>query len=77
MKIKIKKVDYKGRIILPDKWREKKLKETNEVILFEEGDILRILPKRKYDLTQFFDSLEFEEGLIDKLDKFDFEKDFR
>ena len=64
----IRKVDSQGRIVLPLKWREKELKNEDE-------GILRIIPKKKVDLTKFFDSLEFDEDLIDKLEDWsDFEK---
>jgi len=68
MNTEIKKVDSQGKIELPLKWREKELRDGNEVIILEEGGILRIIPKRKIDLTQFFDKLEFDENLINKLE---------
>ena len=70
----IRKVDSQGRIVLPHKWREKELKEGNEVLIIEEHGFLKIIPKKKVDLTQFFDSLEYENDLIEKLDNWaDFE----
>ncbi len=70
----IRKVDSQGRIVLPHKWRKKELKEGDEVIIIEDEGILKIIPKKKVDLTQFFDSLEFDDVLIDKLKNwFDFE----
>jgi len=75
MKTEIKKVDSQGRIVLPRKWREEELKDNDEVIIIEENGILRIIPKKKIDLTQFFDTLEYEDDLIDKLENWsDFEK---
>jgi len=72
---KIRKVDSQGRIILPHKWREKELKDNDEVIIIEENGILKIIPKKKIDLTQFFDTLEYDEDLVDKLENWsDFEK---
>ena len=60
---------------LPHKWREKELKDADEVIIIEENGILRIIPKKKIDLTQFFDTLEFDDDLIDQLENWsDFEK---
>ncbi len=70
----VRKVDSQGRIVLPLKWREKELKNENEVIIIEDEGILKIIPKKKVDLTKFFDSLEFDENLVDKLEKWsDFE----
>lgn len=68
MNTEIKKVDSQGRIVLPIKWREKELKDGDEVIIIEEEGILKIIPKKKIDLTQFFDTLEFDDDLIDKLE---------
>jgi len=60
--------------VLPHKWREKELKEGDEVLIIEEQGFLKIIPKKKIDLTQFFDSLEYENDLIEKLDNWaDFE----
>ena len=73
----IRKVDSQGRIVLPHKWREKELKDGDEVIIIEEEGILKIIPKKKIDLTQFFDSLDYDEELVDKLENWpDFEKYF-
>ena len=70
----IRKVDSQGRIVLPLKWREKELKNEDEVIIIEDEGILKIIPKKKVDLTKFFDSLEFDKDLIDKLEEWsDFE----
>lgn len=70
----IRKVDSQGRIVLPLKWREKELKNEDEVIIIEDEGILKIIPKKKVDLTKFFDSLEFDDDLIDKLEEWsDFE----
>ena len=71
----IRKVDSQGRIVLPLKWREKELKNEDEVIIIEDEGILKIIPKKKVDLTKFFDSLEFDDDLIEKLENWsDFEK---
>ena len=75
MNTEIKKVDSQGRIVLPHKWREKELQDADEVIIIEEDGILRIIPKKKIDLTKFFDTLEYDDDLIDKLENWsDFEK---
>lgn len=75
MNIEIKKVDSQGRIVLPYKWRENELKDNDEVMIMEENGILKIIPKKKIDLTQFFDTLEYDDDLIDTLENWsDFEK---
>ena len=50
-----KKIDSQGRIVLPKEWREK---WGNEVVLIEFKDRIEILPKRKPNLSQFFDIIE-------------------
>ena len=73
----IKKVDSQGRIVLPRDWRERELKDVNEVIVIEEKGSLRIIPKKKIDLTQFFDSLELDDELLKKLEDWtEFEREF-
>jgi len=75
MNTEIKKVDSQGRIVLPRNWREKELKDGNEVIIMEEEGILKIIPKKKIDLTQFFDKVEYDDNLIEKLENWsEFEK---
>ena len=77
MNTEIKKVDSQGRIVLPRNWREKELKDGDEVIIIEEEGILKIIPKKKIDLTQFFDSIELDDDLVDKLEDWEeFEKFF-
>lgn len=68
MKTELRKVDSQGRIVLPQYWREKELKDSDEVIIMEEKGILKIIPKKKIDLTQFFDKLEYDDDFIDKLE---------
>lgn len=77
MNTEIKKVDSQGRIVLPRNWREKELKDGDEVIIMEEEGILKIIPKKKIDLTQFFDKLEYDDNLVDKLENWsEFENTF-
>jgi len=77
MNTEIRKVDSQGRIVLPRNWREKELKDGDEVIIIEEEGILKIIPKKKINLTQFFDSLEYDDDLVDKLENWsDFENHF-
>ncbi len=43
----IRKVDPQGRVVLPKDWRERELKDIDEVIIIEEKGILKIIPKKK------------------------------
>ena len=75
MNTELRKVDSQGRVVLPQYWREKELKDSDEVIIMEEKGILKIIPKKKIDLTQFFDTLEYDDELVDKLENWsEFEK---
>jgi len=62
---------------LPRNWRERELKDGDEVIIMEEEGILKIIPKKKIDLTQFFDKLEYDDNLVNKLENWsEFENTF-
>ncbi|MCL5672331.1 MAG: hypothetical protein JRN56_05265 [Nitrososphaerota archaeon] len=56
--IKVRKVDGQGRVLLPSEWREKELGQAREVIVLSQGDHLKIIPKKKVDLTRFFDKVD-------------------
>ena len=72
--VEVKKVDKQGRIILPSDWRKEELKETDDVFVIKEKGILRIIPKKKPDLTRYFDSIELDVGSIE--DWQEFEREF-
>jgi len=61
--IEVRKVDYQIRIVLPLDWRENDLKDSQEVIIIKEKGFLKIIPKKKIDLTRFFDSLDFGDDI--------------
>ena len=57
-------------------WREKEkeLKDRGEIMFIVDDGTLKIIPKKKIDLTQFFDSLGYDDDLVDKLENWsDFE----
>ena len=56
----IKKVDAQGRVSLPAKWRARKLRNTDEVVLVERGEILLLKPRTKPDFTRHFDVAKVE-----------------
>jgi bifunctional DNA-binding transcriptional regulator/antitoxin component of YhaV-PrlF toxin-antitoxin module len=56
--IEIKKVDSQGRIILPADWRESEIDESRELYIIKRKGYLKIIPKRKVDLTQYFDKID-------------------
>jgi DNA-binding transcriptional regulator/RsmH inhibitor MraZ len=52
----VKKVDAQGRVALPAKWRARELRNTNEVVVVERGNVLLLKPRTKPDLTKHFDA---------------------
>ena len=56
--VEIKKVDAQGRLILPIDWRETELKESKDVYIIKQKGYLKIIPKRRVDLTSSFDEID-------------------
>lgn len=69
--VEIKKVDKQGRIILPLDWRKKELKDNDEVFIIKEKGVLKIIPKKKPDLTKYFDSVDLGVDFIEEWGKFE------
>ncbi len=66
-----KKVDKQGRFVLPADWRRAELKEAKEVYIFKREGYLKIVPKKKVDLTAFFDKADLGVDAIDDWDEFE------
>lgn len=57
----MKKVDSQGRLILPSDWRVDNLKgKQKEVFVIKRKHYLKIIPKRRVDLTKFFDAADLD-----------------
>jgi len=56
--VEVRKVDSQGRLILPADWRKSEVSGRQEVYVIKRKGYLKILPKRKVDLTEFFDSVD-------------------
>lgn len=56
--IEVKKVDAQGRIILPADWREAEIGESRELYIIKRKGYLKIVPKRRVDLTENFDKVD-------------------
>jgi len=56
--VEVRKVDSQGRFILPADWRESVLKDTREVYVIKREGYLKVIPKRRVDLTKFFDKVD-------------------
>ena len=61
----IRKVDSQGRIVLPLDWRESDLKSCKEVIIIKNKDFLKIIPRKKEPMSNFFDNVVFEENILE------------
>jgi len=69
--VEIKKVDKQGRIILPSDWRKEELKDDDEVFIVKEKGVLKIIPKKKPDLTKYFDSVDLGVDFIEEWEEFE------
>jgi len=56
--VEVKKLDAQGRIILPADWREAEIGENKELYVIKRKGYLKIIPKRRVDLTQCFDKAD-------------------
>ncbi len=56
--VEVKKVDSQGRLILPADWRETEIGESRELYVIKRKGYLKLVPKRKVDLTEFFDKVD-------------------
>jgi bifunctional DNA-binding transcriptional regulator/antitoxin component of YhaV-PrlF toxin-antitoxin module len=56
--VELKKVDEQGRFILPADWREAELSETRELYVIKRKGYLKLVPKRRVDLTECFDKVD-------------------
>ncbi len=56
--VEVKKMDSQGRLILPADWRESELGESKEIFVIKRKGYLKLVPKRKVDLTECFDKVD-------------------
>ena len=62
--VEVKKLDSQGRIILPLDWREAEVGETKEVYVIKRKGYLKLVPKRRIDLTECFDKVDLNVDAI-------------
>lgn len=72
--VEVKKVDSQGRLILPADWREAEVGESRELYVVKRKGYLKIVAKRRVDLTEDFDRVELGAGVVGRWK--DFEKRF-
>jgi bifunctional DNA-binding transcriptional regulator/antitoxin component of YhaV-PrlF toxin-antitoxin module len=56
--VEVKKVDSQGRLILPADWREAEMSENKELFIIKRKGYLKLVPKRRVDLTACFDKVD-------------------
>ncbi len=56
--VEVKKVDAQGRLILPADWRASEIGESKELYVIKRKGYLKLIPKRRIDLTQCFDKVD-------------------
>jgi bifunctional DNA-binding transcriptional regulator/antitoxin component of YhaV-PrlF toxin-antitoxin module len=56
--VEVKKLDAQGRLILPADWREAEVGESRELYVIKRKGYLKIVPKRRVDLTVNFDKVD-------------------
>ena len=56
--VEVKKLDTQGRLILPADWRETELGESRELYIIKRKGYLKLVPKRRVDLTLCFDKVD-------------------
>ncbi len=69
--VEIKKVDSQGRLILPADWRESEIGESKQVFVIKRKGYLKLVPKRRVDLTEFFDQADLGVESIGDWTKFE------
>ena len=67
-------MDSQGRLILPADWREAEIGESKEVFVIKRKGYLKLVPKRRIDLTECFDKADL--GVESISDWAKFEKQF-
>lgn len=64
-------MDSQGRLILPVDWRESELDKTRELYIIKRKGYLKIIPKRRIDLTENFDKADLGIESIGNWKKFE------
>ena len=69
--VEVKKVDSQGRLILPADWREAEIGESRELYVIKRKGYLKIVPKRRVDLTENFDKVDLGVEAIESWKQFE------
>jgi len=69
--VEVRRIDSQGRLILPSDWRESETAGTQEVYVVKRKGYLKIIPKHKMDLTEFFDKVDLNVEAIGNWKEFE------
>ena len=69
--VEVKKVDAQGRFILPADWREAEIGESRELYVIKRKGYLKLIPKRRVDLTKYFDKVDLGVKSIESWSEFE------
>lgn len=69
--IEVKKVDRQGRVVLPAEWRREELGDAEEVFLIRGKGYIKLVPKRRPDITKYFDSVDLGVGSVEDWEEFE------
>lgn len=69
--VEVKKIDSQGRLILPVDWRESEVGENRELYIVKRKGYLKLIPKRKVDLTEDFDKVDLGVEAIENWREFE------
>ena len=69
--VEVKKMDAQGRLILPADWREVEIGESRELYIIKRKGCLKIVPKRRVDLTENFDKVDLGVEAIESWKQFE------
>jgi len=56
--VEIKKMDARGRLVLPVDWRAVEIGESRELYLIKRKGYLKVVSKRRVYLTEYFDKVD-------------------
>ena len=69
--VEVKKVDAQGRLILPADWRESEIGGNKELYVIKRKGYLKLIPKKRIDLTQCFDKVDLRVQAIGNWKQFE------
>lgn len=69
--VEVRRVDSQGRLILPVDWRESEVGDGRELYVVKRKGYLKIIPKRRVNLTENFDRVDLGVEAIESWKEFE------